>query len=48
MKRLIVLLGLIVGLTGCGDFDNQESDVIESNEDSLLQQDEEVDSKSEE
>lgn len=48
MKRLIVLLGLIVGLTGCGDFDNQEFDVIESNEDSLLQQDEEVDSKSEE
>lgn len=48
MKKLIILLGLLVGLTGCGDFDNQESDVIESNEDSLLQQDEEVDSKSEE
>lgn len=48
MKKLIILLGLLVSLTGCGDFDNQESDVIESNEDSLLQQYEEIDNKSEE
>lgn len=47
MKKLMILLGLLVGLTGCGNFGNQQSDVIDSNEDSLLQQDE-GDNKSEE
>ena len=47
MKKLMILLGLLVVLTGCGNFGNQQSDVIDSNEDSLLQQDE-GDNKSEE